>query len=179
MSQTKYLQGVLNRFGMNICNPKAVPCDLSFNKSNTDSNRLPNNRLYREIISSLIHAICGQKKLVTLFSDAISVWAFLSSTPASWYLLWVPVLYPRHLFVLSLLHVSYIVPRQNSFLQDGLDSWNEALTHSQIEVLHAMPRRTLSLSDAGKMVKTTHAPLPPLNSSSGLLRLLHNDLCQT
>lgn len=64
MSQTKYLQGVLNRFGMDICNPKAVPCDLSFNKSNTDSKGLPNNRLYREIISSLIYVMtCARHDL--------------------------------------------------------------------------------------------------------------------
>ena len=34
MSQTKYLQRILNRFGMANCNPKARPCNLNINMGN-------------------------------------------------------------------------------------------------------------------------------------------------
>lgn len=62
-------------------------------------------------------------------------------------------------FVPSLLHVSYDVPQQSSlfFFQDDLNSRNVALALSQIEVLHAIHRQTLSLSDAGQKV-TASAP---------------------
>ena len=65
MSQTKYLQRILDRFGMSDCNPKTVPCDMSTNKNNiTDSKELPNNRIYREIVGSLIYAmICTRPDL--------------------------------------------------------------------------------------------------------------------
>jgi hypothetical protein len=58
MNQTKYLERVLNRFKMDDCNPKSVPCNLNVNKPNdVISKELDDPRLYREIVGSLIYVM--------------------------------------------------------------------------------------------------------------------------
>ena len=61
MNQTKYLEKMLDRFGMSDCKPKATPCDLSVNKMIDDSDELSDARLYREIIGSLIYVMTGTR----------------------------------------------------------------------------------------------------------------------
>ena len=61
MKQTKYLEKMLNKFGMSDCKPKAIPCDLSVNKMIYDSEELPDARLYREIVGSLIYVMTGTR----------------------------------------------------------------------------------------------------------------------
>ena len=54
----KYPQRTLNKFGKANCNLKAIPYDLNINKrNNINLEELINNRLYREIIGSLIYAM--------------------------------------------------------------------------------------------------------------------------
>ena len=47
---------------MSNCNPKSIPCDLSFLKSNNvESKELANAKLYREIVGSLIYVMTGTR----------------------------------------------------------------------------------------------------------------------
>ena len=62
MNQSKYLEKVLEKFQMSNCNPKSIPCDLSFLKSNNvESKELANAKLYREIVGSLIYVMTGTR----------------------------------------------------------------------------------------------------------------------
>ena len=62
MNQSKYLEKVLEKFQMSNCNPKSVPCDLSFLKSNSfESKELADAKLYREIVGSLIYVMTGTR----------------------------------------------------------------------------------------------------------------------
>ena len=55
--QSQYVAKILERFKMDNCNPKSIPCDLSVAKLdlNTDSPDLEDPKLYREIVGSLIY----------------------------------------------------------------------------------------------------------------------------
>lgn len=58
MSQTKYLEKILDRFNMRECHPKSSPCDISMIQTKTgDSKELDDPKLYREIVGSLIYAM--------------------------------------------------------------------------------------------------------------------------
>ena len=62
MNQFKYLDKILNKFGMTDCNPKGIPCDLSANKIiDSDSKELADSKLYREIVGSLIYIMTGTR----------------------------------------------------------------------------------------------------------------------
>ena len=56
MNQSKYVENILNRFGMTDCKPKPTPCEIDANKIRyADSTELSDFRLYREIVCSLIY----------------------------------------------------------------------------------------------------------------------------
>ena len=56
MNQSKYVENILNRFGMTDCKPKPTPCEIDANKIRyADSTELSDSRLYREIVGSLRH----------------------------------------------------------------------------------------------------------------------------
>ena len=58
MVQTRYIEKLLNRFNMKDCKPKATPCDLCVSKVMvSDSEKLPDPRLYREVVGSLIYVM--------------------------------------------------------------------------------------------------------------------------
>ena len=48
MNQSKYMENILNRFGMTDCKPKPTPCEIDANKIRyADSTELSDSRLYR------------------------------------------------------------------------------------------------------------------------------------
>ena len=56
MSQSRYVDKILTRFGMSNCKPKSIPIDMNANKNfDNNSSELPDAKLYREIIGSLIY----------------------------------------------------------------------------------------------------------------------------
>ena len=58
MNQTKYVNKILERFGMQNCNPKSTPIDSCANKNfQSNSNELGDSTLYREIVGSLIYVM--------------------------------------------------------------------------------------------------------------------------
>ena len=58
MVQTRYIEKLLNRFNMKDCKPKATSCDLCVSKMmDSDSEKLPDPRLYREMVGSLIYSL--------------------------------------------------------------------------------------------------------------------------
>ena len=62
MNQNKYCLKILDKFDMNECKPKSIPCDASVNKTmNYDSPELADPRLYREIVGSLIYVMIGTR----------------------------------------------------------------------------------------------------------------------
>ena len=74
MSQTKYADKVLTRFGMADCKPKPTPCEIGVNRIRyDDSTELANSKLYREIVGSLIYIMTGTRPdlsyIVTMLSQ--------------------------------------------------------------------------------------------------------------
>ena len=58
MVQTRYIEKLLNRFNMKDCKPKATPSDLCVSKvMDSDSEKLPDSKLYREMVGSLIYVM--------------------------------------------------------------------------------------------------------------------------
>ena len=57
LHQSKYVQKILDRFKMDNCHPKSLPCDPSTTKIdfNEESTLLDEPRLFREIVGSLIY----------------------------------------------------------------------------------------------------------------------------
>ena len=56
MHQAKYVEKILSRFDMMDCNSKPVPCDASTSKLGfIDSEPFEDNRLYREMVGSLVY----------------------------------------------------------------------------------------------------------------------------
>ena len=53
---------MLDRFKLEDCNPKAIPCDLSVNKIIENDSKEPcDTKLYREIVGSLIYIMTGTR----------------------------------------------------------------------------------------------------------------------
>ena len=74
MNQSKYVERMLNKFSMSDCKSKSAPCDLAANKiREDDSTPLPDARMYREIVGSLIYLMTGTRPdicyVVTLLSQ--------------------------------------------------------------------------------------------------------------
>ena len=70
MNQSKYVEYILNRFGMTDCKPKPTPCEIDANKIRyADSTELSDSRLYREIVGSLIYVMtCTRPDLCYIVS---------------------------------------------------------------------------------------------------------------
>ena len=57
-----YIDKILNKFGMTECCPKPIPCDQSICKSyDHESKPLDDNRIYREIVGSLIYLMSSTR----------------------------------------------------------------------------------------------------------------------
>jgi len=62
VSQTKYVEKILDRFNMSDCYARNIPCDPSIvNTSTVESDELANATLYREIVGSLIYIMTGTR----------------------------------------------------------------------------------------------------------------------
>ena len=77
ISQTRYIQKLLARFGMEDCKPKSTPCALGLDRIiDTDSPELDDSNLYRQIVGSLIYAMTGTRPdlcyIVTKLSQYMS-----------------------------------------------------------------------------------------------------------
>ena len=86
MNQSYYLSGVLERFQMSECKPRATPCEPKFDVEegpSTNNNSDDDVRRYREIIGSLVYAMsCTRPDLawiVTKLSQHLS-----NPSPSDW-----------------------------------------------------------------------------------------------
>ena len=70
MNQSKYVENILNRFGMTDCKPKPTPCEIDANTIRyADSTELSDYRVYREIVGSLIYVMtCTRPDLCYIVS---------------------------------------------------------------------------------------------------------------
>ena len=58
MCQSRYIDGILKRFGMSNCNPRSTPCELKLEKFDSSVNNTAEEvRTYRQIVGSLIYAM--------------------------------------------------------------------------------------------------------------------------
>ena len=59
MNQSRYLQSILQKYGMFDCKPRSTPCEVSTSASHSvsDSSLSDNPRVYREIVGSLIYTM--------------------------------------------------------------------------------------------------------------------------
>ena len=58
MSQSRYIEGVLERFGYSSCNPRATPCEVNLQKYDQPANNTAADvKTYRQIVGSLIYAM--------------------------------------------------------------------------------------------------------------------------
>ena len=61
MSQSKYIEKILAKFNMQNCKPRSSPCEMSSNKMNSEESSLVNNKLYREIVGSLVYVMTSTR----------------------------------------------------------------------------------------------------------------------
>ena len=61
MNQTKYNERVLSRFNMQNCKPRSTPCEMNSSKVNEESSSPAENRLYREIVGSLVYIMTATR----------------------------------------------------------------------------------------------------------------------
>jgi hypothetical protein len=62
MNQSMYIDKILSIFGMQDCKPRSTPCEIGLNKVKDDDNsELADDRLYREIVGSLINVMTGTR----------------------------------------------------------------------------------------------------------------------
>ena len=77
MNQTRYIEKVLEKFGMNNCKPKTTPSVLGFDKViDMESPVLEDPNSYRQIVGSLIYVMTGTRPdlchIVTKLSQHMS-----------------------------------------------------------------------------------------------------------
>jgi hypothetical protein len=61
MKMSRYLEKLVDRFGMQNCKPKYTPCEMNVNKICNDQSELADERLYREIVGSLIYVMTATR----------------------------------------------------------------------------------------------------------------------
>ena len=76
MSQSRYIDKILSRFGLEDCKPRATPCEPGMVKVVNEDTELADAKLYREMVGSLIYIMTGTRPdlcyAVTLLSQYMS-----------------------------------------------------------------------------------------------------------
>ena len=76
MSQCKYIEKLLETFGMQDCKPKLTPSEMNVNKQNKDLLDASKHRTYRQIVGGLIYIMCSTRPdlafIVTVLSQHMS-----------------------------------------------------------------------------------------------------------
>ena len=61
MNQSKYIERILSKFNMENCKTRQTPCEMNFNKISDDKVELIDDKLYREIVGSLIYVMIATR----------------------------------------------------------------------------------------------------------------------
>ena len=61
MCQSRYIERLLNRFGMQDCKSKYTPCDMNTNKLSNLNGEEIDAKLYREIVGALIYVMTSTR----------------------------------------------------------------------------------------------------------------------
>ena len=61
MNQTKYIERLLSKFSMENCKPRSTPCEINSHKVSEENSVPTDNRLYREIIGSLVYIMTATR----------------------------------------------------------------------------------------------------------------------
>ena len=61
MNQTKYIERLLSKFRMENCKPRSTPCEINSHKVGEENSVPTDNRLYREIIGSLVYIMTATR----------------------------------------------------------------------------------------------------------------------
>ena len=77
MNQSFYLKNILQKFGMENCNPRSTPCEMNLSSYEADSSDdISDEKKYREMVGSLVYAMmCTRPDLcyvVTKLSQHLS-----------------------------------------------------------------------------------------------------------
>ena len=57
MDQTQYLQTVLDKFGMESCNPRSTPCEIKPSAYENEDDEIIDEPEYRSILGCMIYAM--------------------------------------------------------------------------------------------------------------------------
>ena len=72
MCQNRYIEKIVSRFGMQYCKDRVTPCEMGLDKIIDCESQPADGKLYREIVGSLIYAMCCTRTDISYIVNKLS-----------------------------------------------------------------------------------------------------------